>query len=164
MKKDELDFLRESNNIEKEWDDMSLQDAILAWQFIKNCEQLTVDCILQVHRILMEHRDTIEDDEKGVFRNGTVYIGGREGRPWFSVPYLIEEWVDKVNEALKLDKEDAHEHLVHVLHVQYENIHPFFDGNGRSGRIFYNWQRIKVGLPIHVIAEATKNEYYEWFR
>ena len=42
-------------------------------------------------------------------------------------------------------------------------VHPFIDGNGRTGRIFMNWWRVKNGLPILVIKETARQEYYKWF-
>ena len=48
-------------------------------------------------------------------------------------------------------------------HVKFESIHPFVDGNGRTGRLLMNWIRIKIGLPILVIKESEKFEYYKWF-
>ncbi len=50
------------------------------------------------------------------------------------------------------------------LHVMYERIHPFLDGNGRTGRIFMNWTRVKrCKLPVLVIKEEERQEYYKWF-
>jgi hypothetical protein len=51
-----------------------------------------------------------------------------------------------------------------VCHVSFEHLHPFRDGNGRVGRILYNWQRLKLGLPIHVIKYEDRWEYYNWFK
>jgi len=51
------------------------------------------------------------------------------------------------------------------IHVAFEDIHPFVDGNGRVGRILYNIHRIKLGLPIHIIHEGEEQkEYYKWFK
>jgi Fic family protein len=158
---DELNFLRESNNIENEWDDLALQDAIIAWQYIKTQKKLSLDNIQITHRLLMDHRDTLEDKYKGSFRDGPVWIGGKEAKPFYAVPNLLEDWVDTANRGLKL--KDGGDHLAHVLHVRYEAIHPFFDGNGRTGRLFLNWQRVKMGLPILIIKEKEKHEYYKWF-
>lgn len=49
-------------------------------------------------------------------------------------------------------------------HIAFENIHPFIDGNGRMGRILLNWQRVKADLPILIIRESERQEYYSWFR
>ena len=61
------------------------------------------------------------------------------------------------------------EYAKHV-HVMFENVHPFEDGNGRTGRILYNLHRLKLGLPIHIIMadwpkkDGQQRAYYEWFR
>jgi len=56
------------------------------------------------------------------------------------------------------------EKLIKRWHIQFEKIHPFEDGNGRTGRILMNIQRLKVGLPILVIYDKEKFEYYKWFK
>lgn len=161
---EELDFLRESNNIEDEWDDKSLQDAILAWQYVRHQMILKTRHILTVHEILMNSRNTIEAKDKGVFRNGPVWVGNREGRPWYAISNLIEEWLHRINErVINYESFPDLEELIRNDHVAYETIHPFFDGNGRTGRIFYNWERKRCNLPIEVIWEKEKNKYYEWF-
>lgn len=173
MTRQELDFLRESNNIEDEWDDLSLQDAILAWEFIKNKTTISPANILKVHGLLMRNRTTITNAEKAVFRNGPIWIGNHEGKPWYAVPTLIQEWCDRANETVKSanlatkDDEDIFidlENQIQQDHIHYESVHPFFDGNGRSGRILMNWQRVMCGLPIAVIKEKDKMSYYKWFK
>lgn len=157
----EIDFLRESNNIEDEWDDNSLEDAILAWMWIKPKKKLTKNLILEVHQILMDSRTTIEQKDKGAFRDRPVYIGGHEGKPWHVLPELISKWLKQMNDNSIPTYQNAI--LARDLHVLYESIHPFVDGNGRTGRIFYNWQRLKMGLPIDIIREKEKQKYYAWF-
>lgn len=165
---EEIEFLRESNNIEEEYDDLSLRDAILAWQYCKKQKKLTSRIILEVHTLLMKTRDTIENTQKGVFRTGPVWIGRREGHPWFTIQESIEDFVQRLNDLVantKRTKILPNEEIIKQDHILYEHIHPFFDGNGRTGRIFYNWERIKCGLPIHIIEAATKyEEYYTWFK
>lgn len=167
MTREELDFLRESNNIESEWDDKSLQDAVLAWQYCKEQDQLTREVVLETHRLLMASRTTIEDKDKGAFRTGAVYIGGHEAKPFYAIENLLHQWLENVNDLVqRTHTEDPfNAKIIQEHHVQYEALHPFFDGNGRTGRIFYNWQRLKVGLPIHVIhVGKEQSEYYKWFR
>jgi Fic family protein len=164
---EELDFLRESNNIEEEWDDKSLQDAILAWEHVRSKQKLTRKLILEVHALLMRSRDTLENTQKGVFRDGPVWVGLREGKPWYVVPELIENWLSSVNADAHLNgmlRQVGSEDKAKELHVQYEHIHPFFDGNGRTGRIFYNWHRMRIGLPVQIIHYGKEQqEYYTWF-
>jgi len=48
------------------------------------------------------------------------------------------------------------------IHVEFENIHPFEDGNGRVGRILMNLQRIFSGMSVLIIHEGTEQqEYYK---
>lgn len=152
---EELEFLRESNNIENVWDDLSLQQAILAWEFIKKEKTLTIDIILKTHKILMLHQ-ALKPDEKGYFRKKFVSIGGRI-TPWETIPQAMQTWVIRVNFPQEQQE-------IKDSHITYEHIHPFIDGNGRTGRIFMNWQRIKSGLPIIIIKEKEKQEYYGWFK
>ncbi|MEK6960515.1 MAG: Fic family protein [Nanoarchaeota archaeon] len=51
-----------------------------------------------------------------------------------------------------------------VVHNQFENIHPFRDGNGRVGRILLNNILIKHGLPPININFANRMEYYRSLR
>lgn len=151
-----ITFLRESNNIEDEWDDKSLEDSILAWLWIIDKQKLTIEDLLDTHEILMDTRDTLETKHKGVFRDGPIWIGGREGVKHYSIENLIQDWLKRVN-SVRTEKEMVEDHIL------YEHIHPFFDGNGRTGRIFLNWQRVRAGLPILIINEKEKQKYYNWF-
>ena len=56
------------------------------------------------------------------------------------------------------------EETIKRFHISFEDIHPFGDGNGRVGRLIYCWMREKMGMPIHIIYEKDKQEYYQWFR
>lgn len=174
---DELDFLRESNNIEDEWDDKSLEDAILAWEHCKDLPKLSREVVLEIHGILMHSRDTLEPEQKGVFRDGPVWIGGHEALKSYLIEDKLKLWLSKINESVEAStvKKEEPEYLKwkgetldnwsRKDHIVYEGIHPFFDGNGRTGRIFYNWQRIHCGLPVHIIHTGKEQyEYYNWFK
>lgn len=147
-----LQFLKESNNIEDVWDDDSLMQAKYAWDYVIKQKEMSPGVVLKTHKILMLHRPLMPD-EKGYFRKCAVYIGGREGKPWFALPELVAEWCLKVNSS-----EDWKQ-----THVDFETIHPFIDGNGRVGRLLMLWQMNKKNLPIKIIYEKEKWEYYKWF-
>ena len=57
-------------------------------------------------------------------------------------------------------------HIVECVanfHLQFESIHPFIDGNGRTGRLLMNLQLIKSGLPAINIKFADRRKYYDAF-
>ena len=149
------EFLVESNAIEDVFDDDSLKQAEHAWDYLWEQPELTTGVILKAHKILMLHQDLMPN-EKGYFRTCQVWIGGREAKSWESVPVNMHTWCDKANE-------DEYWRDIKESHIAYENIHPFVDGNGRTGRLFMNWSRLKAGLPIQVIKASERHAYYQWF-
>ncbi len=146
-------FLEQSNAIEGVYDADSLVQAGYAWEFITKEKELTVNNIKKTHKILMLHQP-LRPDERGYFRQRPVYIGGKEATKYYFIKEYMKAWL--------LSCRLSPEHWK-LQHIEYEKIHPFIDGNGRTGRIFMNWQRIKAGLPILVIEESKKQDYYKWF-
>lgn len=155
MEDDFTRFLRESNAIEDVWDEESLRCAKKAWKYVSKLKKLNCEALLTTHKILMQNQPILEK-EKGSFRTVPVWIGGREGKPWYAVPELMAQFFENIKEHDKWEdiKRD---------HVFFEKIHPFVDGNGRTGRILMNWQRQRAGLQILIIEEAKKWDYYKWF-
>jgi Fic family protein len=156
---DLMDFMRESNAIEEVYDDDSLTQGLLAWSNLERESVLSIPSILTTHKILMLNQH-IHPDEKGYFRKVPVYIGGKEATPASKLPNLMIQWVEITNYNTKCKNLDSWK----MAHVTFERIHPFIDGNGRMGRLILNWQRQKMGLPILVIKESERFEYYKWFR
>jgi len=156
MEDDVTRFLRESNAIEDVWDEESLQCALKAWNYISKLKNISCKVILRTHKILMENQPILEKD-KGDFRTVPVWVGDREGKPWYTIPELVAQW--GANTKGHVEWED-----IKRDHVAFEKIHPFIDGNGRTGRILMNWQRQRSGQQILIIEEAKKWDYYKWFK
>lgn len=151
---EEIYFLFESNAIENVHDQDSLQQAVYAWEYLMAQKVLDVHAVLKTHKILMLHQE-LQPDEKGYFRKVPVYVGRRECMPWALIPQAIENWC---NLAAADGMDPRH------LHVMYEKVHPFVDGNGRTGRMFMNWQQKKQGKQIITLKAAERWEYYKWFK
>jgi len=160
-------FLIESNLIENEDSREATEDALLAWKYVEGLDQIATKDVLEIHRILMKR---LRKDIAGKWRNCEVYIGGF--RKDNLGPVVFE---NKVQEALvwvNAPHNHDNEEYARRCHVMFENIHPFEDGNGRVGRILYNWQRLKLDLPVHVIHAdyfekhdaGEQWEYYQWFK
>lgn len=154
----EREFLIESNKIEREYSDEALEDAIKAWKFAKlymeGSGKINKDLILTTHMLLMKN---LNPDIAGRIREIPVRIGNDyKKQSKKDIEINLSLWV-----ATCLDC--TTEKQIEQSHIIFEKIHPFEDGNGRTGRILMNLQRIKAGLPILVIKEKSKFEYYKWF-
>lgn len=159
---DELEFLEHSNYIENERSPEAMEDAIRAWIWAYK-RKINFDNILVIHRILMKR---LRPDIAGKLRDCDVFIGGHR-KIFVSQALLkdeVRQWVTKIRAKLVDNKWDTLQLHAQNCHVAFEQIHPFQDGNGRVGRILYNLQRIRAGLPIHIIHEGSEQRaYYEWF-
>ena len=161
MNKQEIEFLKESNAIEREYSEEAFEDARQAWimaQLASN-EPMNISYFLGIHRRLLKR---LNPKIAGKLRKVQVGVmtkkGFKEAIHWSSIE---EELRLLCNPGLY---PTFSEKLIKRWHIQFEKIHPFEDGNGRIGRILMNIQRIKAGLPILVIYEKEKHEYYKWFK
>jgi len=146
-------FLLESNAIEGEYSEEAMNDAVFAWEFAKYIAELNFDNILMIHRLLMKRT---RPDIAGILRKVPVRVGNYFPPNPGEVRRLLMMWVWDYGKAKnRID--------IIKAHIKFEKIHPFEDGNGRVGRIILNWQKLKAKLPIMVIEEKKKNEYYHWF-
>ncbi len=156
-----MEVLQESNAIERVYGTAALNDAKKAWDFLIEQPKLNVDVILHTHKLLMKNRP-LPEDQIGFFRRIPVYIGGHEALQWTHIPDQIDSWILDVETSLQIPGKDGK--YFKLDHITYERIHPFSDGNGRTGRMFLNWERVMTGLPLLIIHEGEEQmSYYEWF-
>lgn len=166
IREKEIEFLKESNAVEGVYDNLSLMQATFAWDWLKRQKKMNAHVILKTHKIIMLHQ-LLAPNEKGYFRRVPVWVGGSEGIDMVQVPGAIDHWAANVEDLRKNAKNEPDvfkERLTKEHHVIYEKIHPFVDGNGRTGRMFLNWERLELKLPILVIKASESQEYYKWFR
>lgn len=135
------------------------RDACLFVQDIATKElPLSESIIKQIHSLVLIDRP----DDKGVFRRIPVRIMGAFTEP--VQPYLIEP---KITELL-LENEKRNSTMnpierIAIFHLEFEGIHPFIDGNGRTGRLILNLDLIRNGYPPINVKFADRKKYYDAF-
>ncbi len=85
--------------------------------------------------------------------------------PFSEVPAAIHDLLNKTNadiDALNNNKKEAkHPALIAFeFHLRYLEIHPFYDGNGRTGRLLLNLLLISFGFPPVILDDKTRESYY----
>jgi Fic family protein len=134
-----------------------------AIQFIrKTSEHVSVELIKRIHGIVFKNSKPYAGQlrPKGievVVRDGLGNIV-HEGAPSEKVPELLKELVQWYS---KHQKKYPPLLLAAVVHNQFENIHPFQDGNGRVGRIMMNNILIKHSFPPVNIELTKRKKYYK---
>ena len=125
-------------------------------ELVKDNVPISENVIKQIHFLVLADKK----DDRGVYRRVPVRIMGAQHEP--VQPYLIEPKM----EQLLLDFKESSEHIVTKLarfHIEFEGIHPFIDGNGRTGRLLVNLELMKAGYPPIDIKFTDRITYYNAF-
>lgn len=125
-------------------------------ELVKEKAPLTERVIKQIHYLVLAD----QKEDRGVFRRVPVRIMGAKHEP--VQPYLIEPKLTEL--LLKFNSSD--ENMITKLarfHIEFEGIHPFIDGNGRTGRLLVNLELMKAGYPPIDIKFTDRVAYYNAF-
>jgi fido (protein-threonine AMPylation protein) len=133
----------------------------LAFQGLQTGEfMLNLAIVRQINKMLLEGID----GNGGTFRKGDIKIAGAKISPPPGID--INEWM-KVHKQYILDHREtpgdtATMREIAVQHILFEAIHPFSDGNGRTGRIVTNYLLVSRGFPPIILKgdDASKDRYY----
>ncbi len=122
-------------------------------------QELNPDVILSLHKMLMSN---IRDEVAGRFRKNDEYV--RVGSHIAPAPKEINGSLEKMFAEYNAA---SHENIVKRiarLHLSFEYLHPFMDGNGRIGRVINNYLLIREGfVPIN-IKFIDRKKYYDAFK
>lgn len=100
----------------------------------------------------------------GSFREHEIheFPGGMKPPSWPEVPAHMRSWLDLAR-RLRPREPDLPERLAE-LHGWFERIHPFPDGNGRTGRLLLNLLLIRLGYPPAIIYKQQRTAYLRALR
>lgn len=138
-----------------------VKNAYEAYEELQKMNPYSIKDLLKAHKFMMNGLVS----EAGTFRSKGVgvYAGGQlihAGTPPQYVPELMKElfgWL-KTSKLHPLVKSC-------VFHYEFEFIHPFADGNGRTGRLWHSlilqkWKPFFAWLPVETLIYENQMEYY----
>jgi Fic family protein len=116
-------------------------------------------------RDVAPHPDATDREAPGSFREHDIepFPGGMRPPAWPEVPALVRHWINDA-QALSAAGEAAITEDLARLHARFEQIHPFLDGNGRTGRLAMNLLLVRLGLPPAIIYKGDRTRYLNALR
>lgn len=127
--------------------DIATQDIPLSENVIKN-----------IHSLVLINRP----EDKGNYRRIPVRILGAYTEPL--QPYMVQPAMEGllIENKKRAETMNIIERIAH-FHLEFEGIHPFIDGNGRTGRLVLNLDLIRNGYPPINVKFTDRKRYYEAF-
>ena len=139
-----------------------VHNAFNAYEKLSEINPYSIDDLLKIHGIMMNGLVK----EAGMLRSGQVGVYNQDGKvvhlapPADFVPQQLGQlfdWVKNSNSNMLIKSS--------VFHYEFEFIHPFNDGNGRTGRLWQtallaSWKPIFAWIPIESIIKDNQEDYY----
>lgn len=139
-----------------------VHNAFNSYEKLSEINPYSIDDLLKIHGIMMNGLVK----EAGRLRSGQVGVYNQDGKvvhlapPADFVPQQLGQlfdWVKNSNSNMLIKSS--------VFHYEFEFIHPFNDGNGRTGRLWQtallaSWKPIFAWIPIESIIKDNQEDYY----
>jgi len=127
-------------------------------KLVKDKVPLSEKIIKDIHSIVLLDKP----QDKGIYRRVPVRIMGAAYEP--PQPYLVPIQMEQLIAEYDEMKKNRHPiERVALFHLKFEGIHPFIDGNGRTGRLLMNLGLMKEGYPVINVKFADRRRYYDCF-
>lgn len=134
------------------------RDAFLYVQdLVKDKVPFSESIIKQIHTLVLMDRP----EDRGVYRRIPVRIMGAYHVP--SDPILVPEQMENLIAEFAGNKKLHPIERAALFHLKFEGIHPFVDGNGRTGRLILNLMLMQLGYPPINVKYSDRKRYYEAF-
>lgn len=135
-------------------------DAHLSLTEVRHIHELAIGPAWDV----APHPDALPSEAPGAFREHDIqpFPGGMTPPPWTDVPSLMTDWLKDAN-GLRAGMAGLPATIA-GLHCRFEQIHPFLDGNGRTGRLILNLMLVRLGYPPVIVYKRQRLRYLRALR
>jgi len=158
------DFSKPKNKQKQE-----ISNVLQAISFVKSIKKLNLETLKQIHQKIMHNLSA----DAGKPRSEGSAIFDQFGNVIYLTPNpeemqrMLTIWLTQIE---KYTKKDWQSQLINSAcsHYYFEKIHPFLDGNGRTGRIILQWQLQQLEilgdfvLPIEQFFDDKRSSYYNF--
>ena len=130
-------------------------------------ELLSLTELRHIHRLALTpawdvapHPSAGRSESPGSFREHDIrpFPDGMRPPPWPEVSAMITDWIREV-QALGRAGDGIEPEALAKVHVRFEQIHPFLDGNGRTGRLVLNLLLVRLDYPPAIIFKGDRRRY-----
>jgi Fic family protein len=131
------------------------------YEYIKNkvaAKTVDKELILLLHKMLIGN---IDESIAGRFRKEHEYV--RVGTHVAPAPEHVEAMLNAALLEYSSNYSSYFLEKIARFHLDFENVHPFNDGNGRIGRVLINYQLMQTGFTPIIIRDKEKSTYYDSF-
>lgn len=150
-------LIHESNLIEGIDDPKEDKQSLHTWYWLTDYGKIDLYVIRKIQKMITINQ-SLPPNARGYFRgeagnNINVTVGNHVPPNYFMVPGQMDNWM------LDLKEEESK-----WMHAMFERIHPFYDGNGRTGRMIMWFDQVQRGEEPWLIKNAEKQDYYNWLQ
>jgi len=136
-------------------------EGLISMQEVRQVHSLSMSPVWQI----APHPDATDREGPGMFREHDIrpFDAGMAPPSWPLVPARVQDWIDEANAAatggIRGEGGVPLPEIIARLHNGFEKVHPFIDGNGRTGRLLLNLFLVRLGYPPIIVLKQQRAAY-----